>query len=198
MKKINPQIQTPTLSYQALTIESWVQFEKLFGDKGACGGCWCMWWRLKRSEYEASKGEGNKNLMKALVGAGDTLGLMAIHQNNPIGWCALSPRSSFPVLDRSRVLKKVDDQLVWSLPCLFIIKDFRNQGISSALVNEAVKYCFNQGAKIVEAYPVQPKKDRMPDVFAWTGLYSTFVKAGFKEVARRSETRPIMRKYAGH
>jgi len=47
MKKINPQIQTPTLSYQALTIESWVQFEKLFGDKGACGGCWCMWWRLK-------------------------------------------------------------------------------------------------------------------------------------------------------
>ena len=197
MKKINPQIQIPNLSYQALTLESWAQFEKLFGEKGACGGFWCMWWRLKRSEYETNKGEGNKNLMKALVGAGDTLGLMAIHQNKPIGWCALSPRSSFPVLDRSRVLKKVDDLPVWSLPCLFIIKDFRNQGISSALVNEAVKYCFDQGAKIVEAYPVQPKKDIMPDVFAWTGLYTTFVKAGFKEVARRSETRPIMRKYAG-
>ena len=155
-----------------------------------------MWWRLKRSEYETNKGEGNKNLIKALVRSGNTPGLMSFHQNKPIGWCALAPRSSFPVLDRSRVLKKVDDLPVWSLPCLFINKDFRNRGISTALVNEAVKYCFDHGAKIVEAYPVQPKKDRMQDAFAWTGLYSTFVNAGFKEVARRSETRPIMRKYA--
>jgi hypothetical protein len=31
------------------------------------------------------------------------------------------------------------------------------------------------------------------DAFAWNGLAAAFRKAGFREVARRSPTRPIMR-----
>jgi hypothetical protein len=49
------------------------------------------------------------------------------------------------------------------------------------------------GAKVVEGYPVEPRKDPMPDVFAWTGMASAFRKVGFKEVARRASSRPIMR-----
>jgi len=47
--------------------------------------------------------------------------------------------------------------------------------------------------KIIEGYPVEPKAGKTADVFVWTGLASAFKKAGFKEIKRRSETRPIMR-----
>ncbi|MBW2486837.1 MAG: GNAT family N-acetyltransferase, partial [Deltaproteobacteria bacterium] len=60
-------------------------------------------------------------------------------------------------------------------------------------IGAAVAHVKKQGGTIVEAYPVEPRKDRMPDVFAWTGLASAYAKAGFVECARRSETRPIMR-----
>jgi hypothetical protein len=50
-----------------------------------------------------------------------------------------------------------------------------------------------QGGTVLEGYPVEPKKDKMDAAFAWTGFASAFKKAGFVEVTRRSETRPIMR-----
>ena len=155
-----------------------------------------MWWKLKRSVYEQQKGVGNKRAMEKLVHSDSVPGIIAYKDETPIGWCAISSRDAYPVLDRSRVsrvLKRVDDQPVWSLPCLFIDKPYRKKGISALLLKEAVSYAFSHGAKIVEAYPVVPKKAMMPDVFAWTGFYSAFLKAGFKEVARRSATRPIMR-----
>ena len=54
-----------------------------------------------------------------------------------------------------------------------------------------------RGAKIVEGYPVAPKTERMPDIFAWTGFETAFRMAGFKEVARRKPQRPIVRIKAG-
>jgi len=56
-----------------------------------------------------------------------------------------------------------------------------------------VDYAKKKGAKIVEAYPQEPKKGKWPDAFIWTGHVSAFKKAGFVEVRRGSPTRPIMR-----
>ena len=110
-----------------------------------------------------------------------------------MAWCSVAPRESFPALGRSRILKKVDDQAVWSISCFFIHKDYRKQGLSVRILEAAVDYVRKQGGKIVEGYPVEPKKGKTADVFAWTGLVSLFKKTGFVECARRSETRPIMR-----
>lgn len=185
--------QPLTWTFHPLTPERWSDFEALFGEKGACGGCWCMLWRLKRSEFERSKGAGNKASMKGIVAAGAKPGLLAYHQGQPVGWCALAPRGDYPALERSRVLKRIDDQPVWSVTCLFIHKDYRRRGLSVALLKAAVEYVRQQGGAIVEGYPVEPQSDNMPDVFAWTGLAAAFKKAGFKEAARGSPTRPIMR-----
>ena len=155
-----------------------------------------MWWRLTKKEYDGQKGAGNKTAMKKIICSGETPGILAYVNNDPVAWCSLAPREKYASLDRSRVLKRVDDLPVWSIVCFYIAKDYRHKGLSVRLLKEAKKYCKAQGAKILEGYPTEPRKDSMPDVFAWTGVYSTFVKAGFKEVARRSETRPIMRKYA--
>ena len=178
--------------FQPLTKKNWKDFEQLFGPKGACGGCWCMTWRLKATEYERMKGDANKKAMKDLVNK-SAPGIIAYNENQPVGWCAVAPRKEYIRLETSRVLKPVDDKEVWSISCFFIAKEFRNRGLSVKLLNSAADFAFSKGATIVEGYPLESKKDKMPDVFAWTGFSSVFMKAGFKEVARRSETRPIMR-----
>lgn len=183
------------LQIRELKKNNWNDLEALFGERGAVGGCWCMWWRISRSEYEKQKGAGNKRSFKQIVNKGRVPGLLAYHKKQPVGWCSMEPRENFPVLDRSRVLKKVDERQVWSIVCFFIHKDFRDKGVSVELIKAAVNHARKKGAEIVEGYPHEPKNKEMPDVFAHTGIYSAFKQAGFVEVERRSSTRPIMRYY---
>ncbi len=183
------------IQFHPLSSDRWTDLELLFGERGACGGCWCMWWRLKRSEYEKQKGEGNRKAMKAIVDSGEAPGILAYAEGTPVAWCSVAPRETFSVLSRSRILKPIDEQPVWSIVCFFVDRRFRNRGLSVQLLKGAVEYVRKKGGKVVEGYPVEPKKDRMPEVFAATGLASAFRQAGFAEYARRSETRPIMRFY---
>ena len=180
--------------YHSLTPDRWGDLEELFGARGACGGCWCMLWRLKRSEFEKQKGAQNKAAFKAVVDSGEAPGILAYANGSPIGWCALAPRETYPALDRSRVLKRIDDKPVWSIVCLFIARPYRRKGVSVELLKAASEYVRHRGGKIVEGYPVEPRKDDMPDVFAWTGIASAFRKAGFVECERGSDARPIMRR----
>jgi GNAT superfamily N-acetyltransferase len=177
-----------------LTKRRWPDFERLFGPRGACGGCWCMTPRLLRRDYEAGKGEKNRRAMMRLVTRGPPPGLLAYRDGEPVAWIAVAPRAEFVALANSRVLAPVDAQPVWSIVCLFLRKDARRQGLSARLIRAAADFAFARGARIVEGYPQDPAKDDMPDVFAWTGIASAFRKAGFREVARRSPTRPIVRR----
>lgn len=154
-----------------------------------------MWWRIKRSEFNKQKGDGNKKAMKKIVNSGVVPGIIAYSDDIPVGWCAVQPRESFPVLENSRILKRIDSKSVWSIVCFFINKDFRRKGLSTELIREAVKYAKKNGAEVVEGYPVEPPAGKSPDVFVYTGLSSAFRKAGFKEETRRSRTRPFMRYY---
>ncbi|MBW2193698.1 MAG: GNAT family N-acetyltransferase, partial [Deltaproteobacteria bacterium] len=117
------------LSFKPLTRDRWDDFVALFGERGACGGCWCMLWRLTRKAFEAQKGEGNKRAMKAIVDAGEVPGILAYDKSRAVGWCAVAPRSSYPALSRSRILKPVDDNPCWSVACLFIDKSYRKKGV---------------------------------------------------------------------
>lgn len=202
------------LKIQPLTPARWPDFEKLFGERGACGGCWCMFMRLPRATFEQQKGPKNKKAMQRLVKANDVPGLLAYARGEPVGWCSISQREKFSALERSRILQPIDDQPVWSVTCFFIAKGFRRQGVTVELLKAAIAYVKKRGGKILEGYPVEPAsastssattsstttagasaKKMQPDTFMWTGLASAFRKAGFKEILRRSATRPIMRYY---
>ena len=182
------------MEFKELNSKNWSSFEELFGEKGACGGCWCMTWRLRSSEYEKQKGVGNKKAFKQLVSDKSPVGILAFEGKEPVGWCSVSPRRDFTRLGNSRILKAVDNKEVWSIVCFFIKKGFRRQGLSVKLINAAVEFAQTKGARTIEAYPIEPKKNPVPEVFAFTGLASAFFQAGFTEVARNSETRPIVRK----
>ena len=176
------------------TAKRWPDLETLFGQNGACAGCWCMWWRLQRAEWVKQKGPKNREALKKIVARNETPGLLAYAGKRPVGWCALAPREAYPRLDRSRILKRVDEQPVWSVVCFFVAREFRRRGVTAKLIEAAVDYARKRGATIVEGYPVEPKQAGMPVVCAYTGLVSAFRKAGFIEVERRSKSRPIMRR----
>jgi GNAT superfamily N-acetyltransferase len=175
------------------THERWEDLESLFGPRGACGGCWCMWWRLVRSEYERCKGEKNRRSLMGLVRGGRIPGLLAYRGGDPVAWVSLGPRESFTALERSRILKRVDEEPVWSIVCFYIPRAQRGKGLTGRLLEAAIEYVRGLRVPVLEAYPIDPKGKRVVDAFAYTGFASTFTRAGFVEAARRSPARPIMR-----
>jgi GNAT superfamily N-acetyltransferase len=182
----------PRIRLVPATLARWTDLVGLFGPRGACAGCWCMYWRRERRRWEEGKGAGNRAALRRVVEQGPPPGMIAYAGRTPIGWCAVAPRADYPGLARSRVLAPVDDAPVWSISCLFVARPFRGRGLTPALVAAAAKLARRHGARAVEGYPVEPP-GRQPDAFVWTGLASAFRRAGFVEVARRSPTRPIMR-----
>lgn len=171
----------------------WRDLATLFGKHGACAGCWCMWWRLPRALWTRQRGAGNRQALRRLVAKGKVPGLLAYAGRQPVGWCSVGPRADFGALDRSRVLAPVDDQPVWSVVCFFVARGFRRQGVSRRLLAAAAAFARARGARVLEAYPVEPGGGAMPDLYAYTGLASAFRRAGFVEVARRSPKRAVMR-----
>ena len=154
-----------------------------------------MTWRLRAKEFEKRKGNGNKRSMKKIIDSSELPGILGYINDKPVGWCSVAPREKFIRLENSRVLAKIDNEPVWSITCLFIAKEYRKQGISSELLKGVIKFCREKNVKILEAYPVEPYSNNIPAAFAWTGIPSSFEKAGFKVVERRSPKRPIMRYY---
>ena len=177
-----------------LTPDRWGDFEQLFGPRGACAGCWCMYWKLPRKDFKAGQGDPNRLAQKQIVDSGRIPGLLACVDGNPAGWVAVEPRENFPVLNNSRILKPLDELPVWSVTCFFVARKFRNQGLTVALLKAAIDHVAGQAGEVVEGYPLEPPEaEKLPPVFVYTGLASAFKQAGFMEAGRRSDRRPIMR-----
>ena len=196
MTSINTDGSWQGLKIEALTSANWQQFEELFGEKGACGNCWCMYYRLNKADFQAGKTDNaTREAMYELVKANKPTGLMAFYEGRAIGWCAFAPREDFEKLQRSRVHKRIDELKVWSIPCFFIHKQFRRKGLSVAILKGIIKYAQTHGIHIIEAYPTIPTQEKLPDSFAWIGLYKSFERAGFEIVDSTSKHRPMVRFY---
>jgi GNAT superfamily N-acetyltransferase len=181
-----------------LTPELWPALEQLFGSNGACGGCWCMTWRLEKGEkWESIKGKVAKQRFKKLVTTGRAHGILAFHDGVPVGWCSFDRRSDYARLDRASSLACNDADKIWSIPCFFIRSGYRKQGVAGALLSHALKAIANKGGpNLAEGYPVKAYKcgKSIPPAFAWTGTEPLFSKAGFKEVGRKDGGKQRVRK----
>ena len=185
-----------TIETKRLRPELWKDLENLFGQNGACGGCWCMSWRRTKGEnWEDMKGYPNKKRFKRLVVSGMAHGVLAYDEGEPIGWCSFDRRQDYSKLDRSPSLKCDDSAEVWSIPCFFIKKDYRGQGVGTLLLSEAVKAIKDLGGKIAEGYPTKPYNygNSIPAAFAWTGTNQMFKKLMFKPVGKKDGSKQRMR-----
>ena len=177
------------LEIRPLTPDLWPDLEDLFGEKGACNGCWCMYCRIG-SAYRKQPADKNKAAFRAIVKRGPPPGLLAFDGDRAVGWCQVTPRDELPALDRSWRLKRVDDLPVWALSCFYVRIGYRRKGVTKALISAALKVAKRAKAPALEAYPFDA--DVSPSASS-TGFATTFARAGFKVVARRDPPRPIMR-----
>ena len=179
-----------------LTEQTWSDLEELFGLPGGSivRGCWCMFYRtVGQVNISKAAGPGHKQELHALVSSGVIPGLVGYADRTPIGWISLGPRGDYLKLERSRVMKPVDDTPVWSIVCTFVAKVHRGHGYQRKLLEGAIDFARDQGVRMLEAYPVD-KPERSHDDFMFFGSRSLYERAGFREVARRSPTRVVMRR----
>jgi GNAT superfamily N-acetyltransferase len=183
------------LDVRPLTKARWKDVVELFNRPGASisRGCWCMYYRKTGGHGGVGPAASNKRALKSLVDRGYTPGLIGYEDGRPVGWISLSPREDYPKLQRSPVMKPVDEKPVWSIVCFFVDKEARGKGVSEKLLKGAMDYARSQGATLLEAYPVDKDEPSQPD-FMWFGAKTMYDRAGFKEVARRKENRPVVRK----
>lgn len=184
----------PDVAVAPLGPDDWSVVERLFGPRGAVGGCWCMHWRVERGgkAWDAVKGEPNRRAFKTLVEAGRVHGVIAYAGDEPVGWCAFGPKADFPRLARSRMAKNSAHPDAWAVTCLFVARKWRARGIGLLLLDGAAGEAFDRGAAVLEGYPVRPRSQaRMPDAFAWTGVVRMFEVAGWRECPVPEGARPL-------
>jgi len=176
-----------------LTPDRWGDFERLFGPGGAYAGCWCMWPRLRSRDWSASRAAGRKESMRAIVGAGEPPGLLVYVDGTPVGWVSVDRRERLDHFEYSRKVKALDrPEGLWSIVCFVIDKGHRKQGLMGRLLNAALDYARNHGARVVEAYPIERRGD-LKSYEGFEGIASVFDRAGFVRVGG-AEGRPVMRK----
>ena len=180
------------LTIRPLTAGQWPALEDLFGKAGASNGCWCMYWRIGPG-YRNRPREDNQHDLEQLAASGPPPGLLAFSGDTAVGWCELAPRTALRWLARARYLQPVDDLPVWSIPCFYVRRTHRGQGVMGALIDGALPVAAAAGAPALEAYPVDtavPAHTRN----LFPGVASTFARHGFQVVVRRKPDRPVMRR----
>jgi GNAT superfamily N-acetyltransferase len=177
-----------------LTPATWPDLEELFGLPGGSivRGCWCMYYR-KTGQGSGLAGRENKRALCELVDSGGVPGLVGYLGGRPVGWISLGPREEYLKLRRSPIMKPVDDTKVWSVVCSYVAKPYRGLGLQHRLLEAAIGFARDSGARMLEAYPVD-KAERSHDDSMFYGSRSLYERVGFREVVRRSPTRVVMRR----
>ncbi|GIH28774.1 N-acetyltransferase [Acrocarpospora phusangensis] len=157
----------------------WPDLADLFGEAGGHDGCWCMFWRLPNKELMASSADENRERLRDLISRGGPVGLIAYLGGEPVGWCTVGPRTGYARVERTKAIAPADpaDPAVWSVPCFFVRRDHRRTGVASTLVRAAVEYAREQGARMIEGYPVAHTKHSAAVLS--TGTVGVFTDAGF-------------------
>lgn len=176
------------LSFYPVDRSRWGDFEKLFEAQGGPKYCWCMIWRARGEEARNTSGAYRKKRMKARVDEGVPVGLLGYLGGEPVAWCSIAPRATY------RPLGGVDDAeeaagRVWSLVCFFVVRAFRKQGITEKLIEAAIEHARSNGARVVEAYPVEPDSPS----YRFMGFAPTFERLGFRYCHDAGKRRKVMR-----
>lgn len=172
-----------------LTPERFRDMETVFGERGTPRRCFCMYWRRPAGGFGDDR--DNRDRFADRVAEGRPPGLLGYMDGRPVGWVQVGPRQEFPTIFRSRLLKPVDDVGPWTINCFVVAVGLRRKGIGRGLLSAAVAFARHEGARVIEAYPVDGYRSGPGDLY--TGTWTMFKPLGFVEVARRNDSRPIVR-----
>lgn len=175
------------LKFREVKKSNWADFAALFESPGCPSYCWCMAWRPLPGDRRTATNAIRKRTMKRLVDARTPVGILAFDGDDPVAWCSIAPRQTYLPLG-GEDYEGVTEDKVWSIVCFFVPRKLRRLGIMKQLLDEALKTARKRGARVVEAYPVDPDSPS----YRFMGLVSKFERAGFTETGRAGKRRHIM------
>src|SRR5690606_41481082 len=97
-------------------------------------------------------------------------------------WAAVAPRAVTSCA-RNRKIPRIADQAVWCVWCIRVRPGYRGRGISHHLLQGAVDFAREQGAPVIEGYPLDNRGEKVDLTMAYVGTRSLFEQAGFTKVA---------------
>jgi GNAT superfamily N-acetyltransferase len=147
--------------------------------KQSAQACWCLTYRLSNAENSSLSGEARPMRLRTLCEGKYAPGVIAYVDSVPAGWAAVGPRTEFERLKRSKTIQFLDRMPVWSIVCLVVKAGFRGKGVARTLIEGAVSYAASQGARMIEAYPIETHGDRVSASLAFMGTTKLFSAAGF-------------------
>ncbi len=186
-----------SIEFYPVTRERWPDLERLFSESageelGNPSRCWCMEWRMTphRDWWRAAEAGGGENRegMRRFVESGQVPGIIAYVDRLPAGWCSISPKPPLVGLARrserlDRAYGRFDDRDEWVVICFYVPEAQRGKGMMVRLLEAALDYAAENGARVVEGYPSDPE---FVDDGAG-GTTKVFERAGFEEVRRVGE-----------
>jgi len=178
-----------TMTSRPLIPERFPDMVEVFGERGVARNCFCMYWRTPKGGFEDNR--DNRDRFADVARDERPPGLIGYVEDSPVGWVQVGPRDEFPAIDRSRLLRPVDDVETWSINCFVVRAGHRKRGVGAGLLAGAIQFATDQGAAVIEAYPVDGPRRSSVDYF--TGTLSMFDEHGFVELIRRNDSRPIVR-----
>jgi GNAT superfamily N-acetyltransferase len=182
---------------------SWEDLQAVFGTRGQASRCQCQRYKLRpRESFGSFPAEERAHRLREQTdcghpGSGTTSGLVAYLDGEPVGWCAVEPRTAYEGLLRNNRVpwegrdEDKADGTVWAVTCLFARAGFRKRGVSRALARAAVDFARARGARALEGYPITTKNVISEELHV--GTESVFADAGFAEVSRPTPRRAVMR-----
>ena len=190
------EIEGGTLTSHPLSSDLLEDLDQVFGEAGVARRCYCSHWRRPDGGFGDTRSNRDRFADRAAVGRPP--GLVGYFDDTPVGWVQVGPRDEFPTIDRSPLLCSIDDSETWSINCFVTRVGYRRRGIAGGMLAAAMAFARNQGAELVEGYPVDGPRSSSVDYF--TGTLGMFQEEGFVEILRRNPTRPIVRSHleAGH
>jgi GNAT superfamily N-acetyltransferase len=174
------------LTFRPVDKATWGDFVSFFESPGAPKYCWCMAWRRTPEEDKHQDGADRKRQMKGRVDRGVPVGLLGYDAGKPVAWVSIAPRETYRKLGGPEAQP---DETIWSLACFFVPRALRGQGLTRRLIAAAVKHAHDNGATIVEAYPVNAASPS----YRFMGFVPVFAAAGFAEIGRAGSRRHVMR-----
>ncbi|SFO05595.1 GNAT family N-acetyltransferase [Mycetocola miduiensis] len=176
----------------------WHDVQTVFGTRGDPSSCWCQYFKMDNAEWKtASRATCEPRLKQQVKDLDPAPGVLAYLDGEPVGWCAVEPRTSYSRLNRMTVVKsspeEPDDDSVWAVTCFVVRVGFRKRGIGRALLGGAIDHARRGGARVIEGYPVDPaEREKVSSAELYHGSVSLFAANGFREVARPSPDRAVM------
>ncbi|MCR2763328.1 GNAT family N-acetyltransferase [Microbacterium sp. zg.B48] len=160
--------------------------------------CQCQWWMITSAQFDnTTQSERRELLREELHRDAAPPALIAYVDDEAAGWVRVGPRAAQIRLLRTRAIAAntdvpLDDLGVWAISCFVVRREYRGRGLTGKLLSAAIDFARSQGARSIEAYPLDTTAATHRPNELYHGILSGFQRAGFREVARPKPDRTIV------